>query len=221
MTTVALSRGRSRKLTASEDSAAVTNDFVRAISEPIRSVPAPKPTPVERKFKSRFFFTLPESTAEEVERLKRAAATSRRRTTESLEEVIQRRVDSYKDEFTPSVAKGSDRVREFFLKEINPLIMASGVGSAQAKDVLQKMLGIEIDGQPYAHFDRLVRKAVQLRLAKFISEYFKVDLSELMQATDQHPKEVLFVNGQETNQRGQSAVPGTLRKRTRDLSNRP
>lgn len=218
MATVALARGRSKSLTAgmsTADSNAVTADFMRAMAEPVRMVenPTAQPAPVApRKFRSRFFYRLPETTEEEVARLKATTAGSRRKASETLEDVIQRRVNVYKDEFPSHVTQNIDKVREFFLNEINPLLLASSTGAAQAQDVLQKMLGINVDGAPYVHFDKLVRRAVQLRMAKFISSYFKVDVKELVQAPDASPKDVVFFNGQgQAISRDQSPVPRTVR----------
>jgi len=216
MATIALSRGRSKSLTAgmsTEDSKAVTADFMRAMAEPVRPVATPAPAvDAPRKFRSRFFYRLPESTKEEVTRLKAATANSRRRASQTIEDVIQRRVDAYKDEFPDYVTKNIDKVREFFLNEINPLLLASSTGAAQAQDVIQKMLGITVDGAPYVHFDKLVRRAVQARMAKFIGSFFKVDPEALTVETPVQPKEVVFLNGQgHAIPRNQPPVPGTIR----------
>ncbi len=216
MAIVALSRGRSKSLTAgmsTDDSKAVTADFMRAMAEPVRAVTTPAPVvDAPRKFRSRFFYRLPESTKEEVTRLKAATANSRRKASQTIEDVIQRRVDAYRDEFPDHVTQNIDKVREFFLNEINPLLLASSTGAAQAQDVIQKMLGITVDGAPYVHFDKLVRRAVQARMTKFISSFFKVDPKALIIETPTQPKEVVFLNGQgQAIPRNQSPVPGTVR----------
>lgn len=219
MATIALARGRSKNLSVptagNADSAAVTADFIRAISNP---VVASQEAPLERpsKYRSRFFFRLPETPKEEVERLQAATANSRRKATETIDDIMRKRVDAYREEFPDSVSKNIDKVREFFLKEINPLIMASSTGAAQAQDIIQRLLGFTVDGAPYNHFDKLVRRAVQLRMTKFISSYFKVDQEKLLaQLTESQPKDVLLLHGQgqEANRkRGSKPVPGAVRK---------
>lgn len=228
MATIALSRGRSKSLTAgmsTQDSKAVTEDFMRAMAEPARAAAPVAPVPVvdaPRKYRSRFFYRLPESTQEEVTRLKAATANSRRKASQTLEDVIQRRVDVYKDEFPSHVTKNIDKVREFFLTEINPLLLASSTGAAQAQDVVQKMLGITVDGAPYVHFDKLVRRAVLARMTKFISSYFKVDAKALSIEPVAQPKEVVFLNGQgQAISRNQSPVPGAVRNGKANRPHRP
>lgn len=145
-----------------------------------KSVNTVQETPT-RKYKSRFFYTLQRVESEvaaNIERQKELTAASRR-IVQEVEEHTGSRVASYTPELQDMLHANVEEVREFFLRQINPLILASSLGAAQAKDVLEKMLNANIDPEPYQHFERMIRKAALAKLSRFVCEYLDLPLEDL------------------------------------------
>src|SRR6185503_8756097 len=98
----------------------------------------------------------------EIEQRKRQVEGSRRKAT--IEDTTGKRASLYKVELEPVVQENVDRVREFFLNEINPLLLAASLGAAQALDVTQTTLEASVDTGPYSYFESVLRKAAQVKL---------------------------------------------------------
>lgn len=135
----------------------------------------------KKRHKSRFFF-VPNEIQLEIDMRKKQVEGSRRRTT--IQDETGKRASSYKVELEPVVQKNVDKVREFFLKEINPLLLAAQLGSAQAIDVTQTTLEAQVDHGPHSYFESILRKAAQAKLDKFVAEYIGIDIGELRGKSD-------------------------------------
>lgn len=153
--------------------------------------------------------------AEEIRKQKELASKSRRKVVDELEEDTATRVKTYNDELSQELRKNMVQVREFFLQELNPLILASSLGSAQARDVVQRLLNVNVDLEPYAHFDSLMRKAIKIKMRQFVSKFTKVTQADL-QALIEQQREVMLVNGQPTVRNGKPVsrhIPSTSTRR--------
>lgn len=142
----------------------------------------------------------------EIEKQRRLAEQARRKVIDEIEEHTVSRVAAYEEELPPALRKNTDAVREFFLKEINPLILASSLGAAQARDVVQRLLQTNVDLDPYMYFDNLIRKAVKIKLQQFVSKYAKItrkDLSALVESQ----KEVVLLDGNRERTDGSVSRP--------------
>lgn len=125
----------------------------------------------DTKPKSRFFFQVSESISQHV---KKRAVKMKPKKLQHIDQVITDRLKTYKKEVPAELTNNIEQVREFFLKTIGPLTLAGGPGTIQARDVVQRLLNSEVDGQLFAKFDRMSEAAVTMVMAKFIAKYYRL-----------------------------------------------
>lgn len=182
---------------AEEDS---KDDLLSALSNIAYAIPVdviPKPEPVAepvKKKRNKFFYKPTRSFFEDVEDHKSIT----RKTVSTLEYVnkeSEERAAAYREELPPALSKHIESVREFFLNEIDPLVLGVQGGTAQALDVVQKTLESAVDPMPFAQFERMVAHARLYKMASFIVKYMKLPktmVDDLMYAV-QPKKEVMII----------------------------
>lgn len=119
---------------------------------------------------SRFWFKV-ESVAEVVAQAKKDLAPKE---IEHVDVEITKRIATYKTQLAPALKTNIEVVREFFLRELTPLTVASEGGITQAKEVVQRILDTEVDSALIDRFRGMASRAAVLRLAIFMVEYFKL-----------------------------------------------
>lgn len=162
------------------------------------------------RHKSRFFF-VPDADQLEIARRKKQVEGSRRKAT--IEDTTGKRASAYKIELEPVVQSNVDSVREFFLNEINPLLLAASLGAAQALEVTQTTLEASVDPGPYSYFEGMLRKAAQAKLDKFVAEYIGIHMDELYGKVDK-PQSVNSPRSNERNQPERRERSGRTLSRT-------
>lgn len=142
------------------------------LSNPIRANAASThDRPANRK--SKFWFRLGGPTAEE----QRQAAFDQPLPIPVDQEIVTRAAKYQKS--LPKQLEGQIKlVREFFLQEIAPLLVAGSTGALQAKEVMSKALGSDVDDTSEFFFNQMMTKAVNLKLCKFVSTMFSLDEAE-------------------------------------------
>jgi hypothetical protein len=139
------------------------------LSNPIRANAASgSDKPIGRR--SKFWFRLGGPTAEE----QRQAAFDQPLPVPVDQEIITRAA-KYQRSLPKQLESQIKLVREFFLQEIAPLLVAGSTGVLQAKEVMAKALGSEVDDTSEFFFNQLMTKAVNLKLSKFVSSFFHLD----------------------------------------------
>lgn len=199
------------------------DDLLASIGELAHAAQAPvaKPTPrslLERsKYRSRFFFELSGSFVEEVKRRKKAVVKSGQ---DHVDAEITKRLALYKKTMPIHMAANIEAVREFFLTEIAPITIAIGAGSDQARDVVQRLLGSQVDGTQFAKFERMNAEAVNIRMAKFVAKQFKLPVGDVQRllasispAQHQQPFMPLPVPHQQPTQEGAGVKPSPYESR--------
>lgn len=152
-----------------------------------------KPPVVVRKKRNRFFYKPTRSFSEDV--AERKASTEPPSTLDYINQEVEDRTEAYRDQLPPSLSKNISTVREFFLNEIDPLVLGVQGGLAQAQDVVQKTLDSAVDPLPFAQFERMVAHARLYKMASFIAKYMKLPktaIDDLLYAV-QPKKEVMIV----------------------------
>lgn len=123
--------------------------------------------------RSRFWFRLGGPTAEE----QRQASFEKPLPIPVDQEIVIRAAKYQKT--LPRQLEGQIKVvREFFLQEIAPLLVAGSTGALQAKEVMGKALGADVDDTSEFFFNQMMTKAVNLKLCKFVSTMFSLDAEE-------------------------------------------
>lgn len=146
----------------------VADNWLASLTDMAYAIPG---TPVakpkeQRRFKSRFFFRMSKSVAEETEARRRQLAPKER---EHVDSEIEGRATTYKQELPAELAANIDDVREFFLREIAPMSFAFGAGAAQALNVARRTLNSDIDTTQFEKMERMAAHAIDIKMARFVS----------------------------------------------------
>lgn len=134
---------------------------------------APKPPLPTGRFKSRFFFTLDEDL---IQQNKKAFAP---KVLEHVDADAVRRLKVYKPKAGPVISERIDEIREFFLMEIAPLMLACSAGTKQAQEVVEKMIDAKVDTTLFSNFEAMVTRAARLKLNQFVLSLFSLPESFL------------------------------------------
>lgn len=144
----------------------------------------------KKRHKSRFFFVLSDSIAKEVQKAKKKVA---KKELDHIDTEVEARLKQLKKVMPKELEANIKEVREFFLTEIGPRTLAGGAGSVQARAVVQRLLGSEIDGTQFAKFERMSHEAVNIRMAKFIARYYGLPQSVCTKLLESvMPRPVMF-----------------------------
>lgn len=148
--------------------------------------------------RSRFFYRATESTADTVASLERERAQSAEALAkDEIVQAIDKRADEYGTQISKMVIKKFSDVREFFLKELNPLWMAAQAGTHHAKSVAERALNAQVDPGPYTMFENMVEAAIQIKISQFVTNYtgLQPDRAEALLSSVRPRKEVYFFPG--------------------------
>jgi hypothetical protein len=145
------------------------DSILTRVASPV-TLELPEISPIKgRKFKSRFFFVVPE---EELQAL-RVANAPKTDTPDNAEVVAV--TEKLMASLPVEIQTNAEKVRKFFLEEIAPLTLAIAVGESQVKDVLKQVTnGGTVDTSTFAKFDKMAHEAVMLRMAAFLENYLKL-----------------------------------------------
>lgn len=130
-----------------------------------QSAPAPSKTR-----KSRFWFKI-DPVGEYVRESKKQLKPKE---LEHVDKDVEERLTTYRGELPPALNSNIKAVREFFLKEIAPLTMASSGGAMQSREVASRLLETEIDSAIFGRFENMVNRAAVIKMGLFVLDYFKL-----------------------------------------------
>lgn len=125
--------------------------------------------------RSRFIFKLRGPSDEEV---RRKELTERPELPRSTKEVDDRS-ESYSVELPGLMEDRLNKIREFMLQELAPRMLAAQAGITQARYVVDRVAGAQMDDSTEHFFNQLMVKAANLRMCKFIAEYFGLQVEEV------------------------------------------
>jgi hypothetical protein len=189
---------------AEEDS---KDDLLSALSNIAYAIPETsvartvKPPVVVRKKRNRFFYKPTRSFDSDVQ--ERKEAMEPKSALDYINTEVDERIEDYRDQLPPVLSKNIEVIREFFLNEIDPLVLGVQGGLAQAQDVVQKTLESAVDPAPFAQFERMVAHARLYKMATFIAKYMKLPKSavdDLLYAVQ--PKKEVMIIGPHADERG-------------------
>lgn len=170
------------------------------LSNPAFANKKPEPLPNSSRRKSRFFFNIQPTLANEAKARAKALAP---KTLEHVDDNILKRLREYRKELPPELAANIDKIREFFLMEISPLTLAVTPGADQATDVIQKLLGSNLDGAVMLQFERMLRKGVDIKISKYVTKYLGLpeeESTKILDAISPVRKEAVYLSNPLQNQ---------------------
>ena len=135
------------------------------------------------KFRSSFFFKLRGETEED---LRRKALTEKPEIPSSVRE-LEKRADLYKKELPRSMEARIDRVREYLLSEINPLVLSLLAGSEQAFDVLGRATESDVEKEMHRQLQTMLERGVKLKLSRFVAKYLGLTAKDAATLLERNP----------------------------------
>jgi hypothetical protein len=165
------------------------------------------PSPDLRR-RSRFFFRLTDKiVSEENQRI--AEARKKKELPQSDKSIVDRS-KTYSKELPESMLPLVDKVREFFLHELAPKMMAAGAGVVQASSVVEMSTGTEVNDVTGRTFQQMLSVASNIRMSRMVAEYMglKESDAQLLLEKINPSKEVIFMNTEIQHPvRGMNHVP--------------
>lgn len=143
-------------------------DEIASAARPNKAAPNSRRPPLSRET-SRFWFKLGGPSSEE----QRQASFEREMPIPVDQEIITRAL-KYQKALPRDLESRIKTVREFFLSEIGPLLMAGSTGAHQAKSVMEQALGSPVDDSTEWFFNQFMTKAANLKLSRFVSDLFEL-----------------------------------------------
>lgn len=149
------------------------------------------PPPVRR---SRFFYSPTQSFAEEVNASK---SISEEKSLPHDNDEINSRVIQYSEELPTELGDRIHVLREYLLREWAPTALSANAATAQFIDVAQRTLGTAIDPAPLVKFERMIDRALTIKMADFVTKYAglpKNKASDLLNSVAPQPQQALIVH---------------------------
>ncbi len=116
--------------------------------------------------------------------------TAKKREPDYVDKLVTERTKTYSTELPKKLRKEADKIREFFLSEIGPFMMAINAGTEEAREVAERTIEGKIDRAVFSRFEILVSKTIDLKMARFIAKWLDVseeDIQRIMAIVQEKP----------------------------------
>jgi hypothetical protein len=176
--------------------------------------------PLERPVRNRrsanpFFYYRTRSFAEDVG-MQKATVEPQKQAMEHIDQEVEDRLKSYEKELAKELEKNIESVREFFLKEVDPLSLGIQGGTAQVHSLMLRIFPDGIDTEQFGQFLHMAKQARKIKMANFIAQYMGLPASEAERIADSlTPKKEFMVIGPNADERIAQQAP-TRKPRTRE-----
>jgi hypothetical protein len=155
--------------------------------------------PITRPVRNRrennpFFYYRTESFAEAVG-IQKASVEPQKQAMQHIDQEVEDRLKTYEKELSTALEKNIEKVREFFLKEIDPLSLGIQGGTAQVHSLMTRIFPDGIDTEQFVQFVHMAKQARKIKMANFITSYMGLALSDAERIVDSltPKKEVLMI----------------------------
>jgi hypothetical protein len=147
-----------------------------------------------RREKNPFFYYRTESFAEAVG-IQKASIEPQQQAMQHIDQEVEDRLKTYEKELSASLEKNIEAVREFFLKDIDPLSLGIQGGTAQVHSLMTRIFPDGIDTEQFVQFVHMAKQARKIKMANFIAGYMGLELSDAERIIDSltPKKEVLMI----------------------------
>lgn len=155
----------------------------------------PMTRPVKNRRESNpFFYYRTESFAEAVG-IQKATVEPQKQAMQHIDQEVEDRLKTYEKELSASLEENIEKVREFFLKDIDPLSLGIQGGTAQVHSLMTRIFPDGIDTEQFVQFVHMAKQARKIKMANFITGYMGLELSDAERIIDSltPKKEVLMI----------------------------
>jgi hypothetical protein len=141
-----------------------------------------------------FFYYRTESFAEAVG-IQKATVEPQKQAMQHIDQEVEDRLKTYEKELSASLEGNIEKVREFFLKEVDPLSLGIQGGTAQVHSLMTRLFPDGIDTEQFVQFVHMAKQARKIKMANFITGYMGLELSDAERIMDSltPKKEVLMI----------------------------
>lgn len=167
-----------------------------------------------RRENNPFFYYRTESFAEAVG-IQKAAVEPQKQAMQHIDQEVEDRLKSYEKELSTTLEQNIEKVREFFLKEIDPLSLGIQGGTAQVHALMTRIFPDGIDTEQFVQFVHMAKQARKIKMANFITGYMGLELSDAERIIDSlTPKKEVLMIGPNADERIAQQPPeqGPVRK---------
>jgi hypothetical protein len=167
-----------------------------------------------RRDNNPFFYYRTESFAEAVG-IQKAAVEPQKQAMQHIDQEVEDRLKSYEKELSATLEQNIEKVREFFLKEIDPLSLGIQGGTAQVHALMTRIFPDGIDTEQFVQFVHMAKQARKIKMANFITGYMGLELSDAERIIDSlTPKKEVLMIGPNADERIAQQQPeeGPVRK---------
>jgi hypothetical protein len=155
--------------------------------------------PITRPVRNRrennpFFYYRTESFAEAVG-IQKAIVEPQKQAMQHIDQEVEDRLKTYEKELASSLEENIEKVREFFLTEIDPLSLGIQGGTAQVHSLMTRIFPDGVDTEQFVQFVHMAKQARKIKMANFITGYMGLELSDAERIMDSltPKKEVLMI----------------------------
>lgn len=168
----------------------------------------PKAASVSRKRKHNpFFYRRTPSFSEAVARQKEILEPQKA-AIEHIDEEVENRLVTYEKELASALEKNIAAVREFFLKEVDPLSLGIQGGTAQVHTLMNRIFPEGIETEQFSQFINMAKQARKIKMANFIAEYMGLSAEDAERIADSlTPRKEVMVIGPNLNERMDQRPP--------------
>jgi hypothetical protein len=166
-----------------------------------------------RREKNPFFYYRTESFSEAVG-IQKATVEPQKQAMQHIDQEVEDRLKTYEKELPVTLEKNIEAVREFFLKDVDPLSLGIQGGTAQVHSLMTRIFPDGIDTEQFVQFIHMAKQARKIKMANFIAAYMGLDVSDAERIADSLTprKEVLMIGPNADERIAQQPHEGPVRK---------
>jgi hypothetical protein len=154
-----------------------------------------------RRANNPFFYYRTESFAEAVG-VQKASVEPQKQAMQHIDQEVEDRLKTYEKELSASLEENIEKVREFFLTEIDPLSLGIQGGTAQVHSLMTRIFPDGIDTEQFVQFVHMAKQARKIKMANFIAGYMGLELSDAEKIIDSlNPKKEVLMIGPNAEER--------------------
>jgi hypothetical protein len=120
--------------------------------------------------KNPFFYYRTESFSEAVG-IQKATVEPQSQAMQHIDQEVEDRLKTYEKELPKTLEKNIEAVREFFLKDVDPLTLGIQGGTAQVHSLMNRIFPDGIDTEQFVQFINMAKQARKIKMANFIANY--------------------------------------------------
>jgi hypothetical protein len=167
-----------------------------------------------RRENNPFFYYRTDSFAEAVG-IQKATVEPQKQAMQHIDQEVEDRLKTYEKELSETLEKNIEAVREFFLKDVDPLSLGIQGGTAQVHSLMTRIFPDGIDTEQFVQFIHMAKQARKIKMANFIASYMGLGVADAERIAESlTPRKEVMMIGPNADERIAQQQPsdGQVRK---------